>query len=107
MQQAHIFCMVPIKSESFGLVYVEAMASGCAIISDDDLPRQEILDHGRCGVLVPNRRTDVIANAIRELLTDRERMRKMAAAGLQRARERYAPHQAAQSYAAAFQSMVG
>lgn len=107
MQQAHLFCMVPIKSESFGLVYVEAMASGCAVISDDDLPRQEILDHGRCGVLVPNKRVDVIAQALREMLQDRTRMQAMAEAGQRRARERYAPAQVAQSYAAAFQSLVG
>ena len=105
MRQAHIYCMVP-RYESFGLVFVEAMAAGCAVIADDDLPRQEILDHGRCGVLLPAQQPQALAQAISGLLEDRPRARDLALAALARAKTRYAPEPVAQAYAHAFQRML-
>lgn len=105
MRQAHIYCMVP-SHESFGLVFVEAMASGCAVICDDDLPRQEILDHGRCGTLVPSQRPDQISSAIKSMLADRKAMQHLAAMGLKRARERYVPEHVAGTYSRIFHAMT-
>jgi glycosyltransferase involved in cell wall biosynthesis len=105
MQQSHLYCMVPSR-ESFGLVFVEAMAAGCAIIADDDIPRQEILDQGSCGVLLPARRSDLMAKAILSLLADRTRMSGLALSAQRRALARYAPRTVARAYASAFQRMA-
>lgn len=105
MRQAHIYCMVP-RYESFGLVYVEAMAAGCAVIADDDLPRQEVLDGGRCGMLLPARQPQAIAQALCGLLEDRARTLALAQAGQDRARARYAPATVARDYARAFARLV-
>jgi glycosyltransferase involved in cell wall biosynthesis len=105
MRQAHAYCMVP-RYESFGLVFVEAMAAGCAVLADDDLPRQEILDNGRCGVLLPARQPAAIARALSDLLDDRARMCALALAGLARARTRYAPAAVSRAYAQAFARLV-
>lgn len=105
MRQAHVYCMVP-RYESFGLVFVEAMAAGCAVVADDDLPRQEILDNGRCGMLLPARQPAAIAQALSDLLDDRARMCDLALAGLARARTRYAPTAVSRAYAQAFARLV-
>lgn len=105
MRQAHVYCMVP-RYESFGLVFVEAMAAGCAVVADDDLPRQEILDNGRCGMLLPARQPAAIVRAFSDLLDDRPRMCALALAGLARARTRYAPAAVSRAYAQAFARLV-
>lgn len=104
MGESHIYCMVP-RHESFGLVFVEAMAAGCAVVADDDLPRQEILDAGRCGRLLPARQPDAIARTLMELVEQRDQACALALAGLARARERYAPEVAARAYATALQRL--
>lgn len=105
MAESHLYCMVP-RRESFGLVFVEAMAAGCAVIADDDIPRREILDHGRCGVLLPVQRVDKMVSAIRRFLENRNLMRETATAGWQRAQARYAPLAVAESYVQTFRSMT-
>ena len=73
MREAHLYCMVP-HHESYGLVFVEAMAAGCAVLADDDLPRQEMLDGGRCGALVPSDDAAALGAALMGLLDDREEL---------------------------------
>lgn len=51
-RSADLFTLVPAKSEAFGIVYVEAMASGLGIIAIDDMPRREII--GSAGLFVSN-----------------------------------------------------
>lgn len=105
MRKAQMYCMVP-RHESFGIVFVEAMAAGCAVIADDDLPRQEIFEGGRCGVLLSARQPDALAAAILKLLQDRSAAKALALQGLRRARERYAPVRVAGLYAQAFREMT-
>lgn len=49
---ADIFTLVPEKSESFGIVYVEAMATNLPVVCIDDSIRREIV--GKSGVFVKN-----------------------------------------------------
>ncbi|MDM7948606.1 glycosyltransferase [Hydrogenophaga sp.] len=106
MRRSHVYCMVP-RHESFGLVYVEAMAAGCAVIADDDLPRQEILDGGRCGRLVPARSPLAIADALSGLVQDRAGALSLALSGQRRAAQRYEPSRVAAAYAGTFRRMAG
>jgi glycosyltransferase involved in cell wall biosynthesis len=52
------------------LILAEAREAGCAIIatSVDGVP--EMLDGGKARILVPPKRTDLLANAIIRVLTD-------------------------------------
>jgi glycosyltransferase involved in cell wall biosynthesis len=101
MRQSHIYAMVP-NQESFGLVFVEAMAAGCALLSDNDIPRREIQDQGKCGLLVEPGRAGEIADALKSLIENRQSSLKMALHGRERAATRYEPTLVAQQYAAAF-----
>lgn len=105
MQVSHIYAMVP-HNESFGIVYVEAMAAGCAVIADNDVPRQEILDNGDCGMLVEAGNVKSIANALTALIEDRSSSIEYAIKGWHRAKERYQPSNVANQYTQAFKSLA-
>lgn len=49
-QQCHIFAMIS-QRESYGLVYIEAMANGCIVIARDYYPQKEIIENGKLGFL--------------------------------------------------------
>ena len=49
-RSANLFVLPSWDRESFGMVYVEAMASGLAVVAPDDSPRKEII--GDAGILV-------------------------------------------------------
>jgi len=60
--RALIFCL-PSLAEGFGLTILEAMASGCAIVSTVDL--------GQKGILIKPKNSNQIKNAIEHLLKNR------------------------------------
>jgi glycosyltransferase involved in cell wall biosynthesis len=97
--------MVP-KREPFGLVYVEAMAAGCAVIADNDVPRHEILEGGNCGRLVEVNNVSLLASEIKKLIENRTELLELALKGWKSAQVRYAPEVVASQYAQAFNDVV-
>lgn len=67
MLQSDIFVMVS-SPESFGIVYIEAMAAGCYVIGTKGEGIDGVLADGRNGALVPARDADSLARAIRNYL---------------------------------------
>jgi glycosyltransferase involved in cell wall biosynthesis len=51
LEQSHIL-LVPSRFESYGWVYLEAMAAGCITIAADGATQREILDDGHAGFAV-------------------------------------------------------
>ncbi len=68
---------VPSIDESFGIVYVEAMSFGKPIVGFDISPVNEIVENGKCGLLVPPDDTDGLHCALEKVLTDGELRKKM------------------------------
>jgi glycosyltransferase involved in cell wall biosynthesis len=75
--------------EPFGLVALEAMATGRPVVASAVGGLVDTVIDGVTGVHVPPRRPDAIAHAISELLADAPRRHALGVAGAQRARARY------------------
>jgi len=63
-------CVVPSRSESFGLVALEAAACGIAVVASDVGGLTSLVDDGRTGFLVAERDHHAFAEAIAAVLTD-------------------------------------
>ena len=63
--------LVPSRSESFGLVALEAAACGRPVVAASVGGLRTIVDHGRTGYLVEGRRPEAYAAWVAEILDDR------------------------------------
>jgi phosphatidylinositol alpha-mannosyltransferase len=66
--------------ESFGIVLIEAMATGTPVVASDLPAFRRVLDDGEAGLLFPVGDTGALAEAVGSLLLDPERRRHLAAA---------------------------
>jgi phosphatidylinositol alpha-mannosyltransferase len=66
--------------ESFGIVLIEAMATGTPVVASDLPAFRRVLDDGDAGLLFPVGDADALAAAVASLLADPERRRHLAAA---------------------------
>ncbi len=69
-RRADLFVSPALGGESFGIVLLEAMAGGTAVIASDLPGYREVLDDGRCGILVPPGDHGALARAILRLAAD-------------------------------------
>jgi glycosyltransferase involved in cell wall biosynthesis len=81
--------VLPSWTEGLPLVVLEAMARRRAVVATPVGGTPEVVADGETGVLVPPRDPEALAAAIRELLADPERRRRMGEAGYRRAAERF------------------
>lgn len=82
---ADIFCSPATGQESFGIVLLEAMASGVAIAASDIPGYRTILSPGREGILFPPRDPGELARAIVSLARDERLRRELGEAGRKQA----------------------
>jgi glycosyltransferase involved in cell wall biosynthesis len=66
--------LVPSWEEPFGLVLLEAMASGIPVIGTAAGGPLDILRSGEHGILVPPKHPDALADAVRSIESQRERL---------------------------------
>ncbi len=82
---ADVFCAPATGGESFGIVLLEAMASGVPVIASSIPGFSSVVSHDVDGVLVPPRNTNEWAAALSTLLDDAPRRQAMSARGLAKA----------------------
>jgi glycosyltransferase involved in cell wall biosynthesis len=80
---ADLFCL-PSVQEGFGIVFLEAMAAGLAVVACRAAAVPEVVLDGVTGVLVPPRDPEALASALAALLRDRERARALGDEGRRR-----------------------
>ena len=79
----------PSRREGLPLAVVEAMAAGLPVVASDVGGLSEVVEHGTTGLLVPPDDPHALAEALHELLSDRERSRAMGQAGRARVEQLY------------------
>lgn len=77
--------LVPSRSESFGLVALEAAACGTPVVANAVGGLLTIVEHGRTGFLVADRQPDVFARHIADILDDSELATRMSVNAAERA----------------------
>ncbi len=84
---ADIYVAPSTGQESFGIVLLEAMAAGCAVIASDIHGYKKVVQRNVSGLLVEPKETDALADAILRLATDTELRSRLGDAGARRAPE--------------------
>ena len=82
-----IFCSPATGNESFGIVLLEAMASGKPIIASDIPGYKTVLENNKQGILVPPKNESAIASSILRLLENPLLRNELGGNGIARARE--------------------
>ncbi len=80
----------PSVYEPFGLINLEAMACGTAVVASAVGGIVEVVEDGKTGILLPPSRPDELAAAICRLLDDPAEARAMGQAGRRRVEEKFA-----------------
>ena len=84
---ADIFCAPSTGQESFGIVLLEAMAAGCAIVASDIHGYKKVVQRNVSALLVEPREVDALARALERLVGDPELRQRIGRAGAERAPE--------------------
>jgi phosphatidyl-myo-inositol alpha-mannosyltransferase len=87
LRSVDVYCAPNTGGESFGIVLVEAMAAGTAVVASDLDAFRRVLENGAAGRLVPVDDSEALAHGLIEVLSDetaRERYVEAATAAVQR-----------------------
>lgn len=84
---ADVFCAPALGGESFGVVLIEASASGTAVVASDIPGYSAVIEQTGGGVLFKNGDAENLAVSLVDLLGDNAKRRGLAASGLERVKE--------------------
>jgi phosphatidylinositol alpha-mannosyltransferase len=82
---ADVFCAPATGGESFGIVLLEAMASGVPVLASSIPGFRQVLDDGREGLLVPPRQPEAWSAALARLIENPSERAAMGDAGVRKA----------------------
>lgn len=83
--------VVPSRYEGFGYVAAEGALAGLAVVASETSSLTEIVDHEETGLLVPPAKPRLLAEALRTLLEEPERVALYAERARRRAATRFDP----------------
>jgi D-inositol-3-phosphate glycosyltransferase len=79
-------CLVPSRSESFGLVALEAAACGAPVVASEVGGLRTLIDHGRTGYLVEDPSPEAFAAWVRQILAEPLLAERLSTGAVLRAR---------------------
>jgi D-inositol-3-phosphate glycosyltransferase len=79
-------CLVPSRSESFGLVALESAACGTPVVASDVGGLRSLIDHGRTGYLVDEPTPEAFAAWVRQVLAEPLLAERLSTGSVLRAR---------------------
>lgn len=106
LRGATVYVAPQTGGESFGIVLVEAMSAGCAVVASDLEAFRAVLADGRAGILFPNGDSAALAGALISALDDREGLARIARDG-ERASAQYDWGVVTERILAVYQTVVG
>ncbi|PTR43923.1 phosphatidylinositol alpha-mannosyltransferase [Rhodococcus sp. OK611] len=77
LRSADVYCAPNLGGESFGIVLVEAMAAGTAVVASELDAFRRVLRDGTAGMLVPVGDSAALSTAIDSVLSDPDRRRAL------------------------------
>jgi glycosyltransferase involved in cell wall biosynthesis len=77
MAQADVVIIPSLARESYSIAAREALAAGAAVITSDCLGPEEVVEHGRNGLVVATGDVAALADAMRSLVADRELLHRL------------------------------
>ncbi len=102
MREALLFCVPSVMAENgdqegFGMVFIEAQRAGTPVVSTLHGGIVESVANGETGILVPEKDSSALAEAIEGLYQNQEMWREMSVAGYERVQRGFTmPHLVAQ-----------
>lgn len=114
IDQAHLpayyaaadICVIPSYYEPFGLVAIEAMAAGTAVIASEVGGLQETVLDGKTGLLVPPRDPNSLSEAIAKLLNEPNIAQAMGKAGFQRVQSHFSQEAVAKNIHHLYKALI-
>jgi glycosyltransferase involved in cell wall biosynthesis len=100
------FFVLPSRSEPFGIVLLEAMVFGKAIVATKVGGIPELVIDGHNGILVPPNNSDALARALTRMISDRKLRSHLGKNGLALVEEVYNFHIILDRYTALFQRVL-
>jgi glycosyltransferase involved in cell wall biosynthesis len=97
----------PSRSEGFGVVCAEAMAHGKAVVASAVGGLEELVSHGRTGLLVEPGNPQALRSAIAELLGDAALRRRLGRAARAEVAERFAWQDVTAATVIAYRDAIG
>jgi phosphatidyl-myo-inositol alpha-mannosyltransferase len=87
MRGCTVYCSPSLRGESFGMVLLEAMASGCALVASDLDGHRNVATDGVDALLAPVGDPAALAKVLRSVLDDDALRAELVAGGRRRAEE--------------------
>ncbi|MBM3672439.1 MAG: glycosyltransferase family 4 protein [Actinobacteria bacterium] len=106
LRGATVACFPSIEGESFGVVLLEAMAAGAAVVASDLTGYRDVSSDGRDVLLVPPGDPAALAVALERALGDKALRAALVAAGNTRAKE-FGMGQLAESFLERYDAAIG
>jgi phosphatidyl-myo-inositol alpha-mannosyltransferase len=101
-RRAWVFCL-PSTYEGFGVPYIEAMASGTAVVATPNVGAREVTGDGKWGVVAADER---LGDELVRLLEDDQERKRLERLGLERSRA-FSWERVCERYEAVYQGTEG